>query len=304
MFLDFNGILYDYFDGETDLKNKVIRFVGEAEARIREDYLRIFRYFRFHARFGSAAKHDLETLTTIRDNLNGLEKISGERIWTEMKRILVIRNCFDVIDVMLNDIQIGKHMGFRPHSQPINFDERSETENYCKDLSEFKKILSNLTSGVDSGLIKGWEASTLFASLIEDPEELLGVVKRLKLSNVERDSILYIIKNRENFGNYRLSDFKKQLALTKKPEQNKMRQSIIDCMKYCGLFDQISTLSKWTIPDFPFTGLLVKGRVNNSKLIEIVLNELKMFWVNSEFKCTEDDLKLELEKVLTKQKYK
>ena len=41
MFLDLNGILYDYFDGENDLKNKRIRFVGDTASRIREDYLRI-----------------------------------------------------------------------------------------------------------------------------------------------------------------------------------------------------------------------------------------------------------------------
>ena len=300
MFLDLNGILYDYFNGETDLKNKVIRFVGEAEARIKEDYLRIFRYFRFHARFGCADKHDLQTLTTIKDNLNGLEKISGERIWAEMKRILVLRNCLDVIKVMFNGIQIGEYMGFKPNSHSIN----EKSEDFSRDLSEFEKVLSNLKSGVDSKVITEWHSSTLFASLIKDSDELLEVVKRLKLSNIERDSILYIITNRQNILNCSLFDLRKQLALSPKPNQNNLRKAIIECLKYCGLFNQINEISEWTIPTFPFTGHLIAGKVKKRQLIKDIIDELKMFWINSEFKCNEDDLKVEMERILLKDKYK
>ena len=297
MFLDLNGNLYDYFNGETDLKNKVICFVGEPEARIREDYLRIFRYFRFHARFGCAAKHDSFTLNTIKDNIVGLEQISGERIWAEMKRILTIRDCLDVISVMFNDIRIGKYLGFKSESY-------KSSDDCCCDLTEFTEVLSKLKSGVDLGVMTSWEPSTLFASLIKDSDELFTVVKRLKLSNIERDSIHYIITNRKTLVNCTTSDLRKQLALSPKPNQNNLKKSIIECMKYCGLFSQIESISNWKIPDFPFTGHLIAGRVNKRSLIKDIIDEMKLFWAESDFQSTEQDLKIQLEEILQKEKYK
>lgn len=47
LFLGLDGMLYDFFNGYEDLKNKKIRFVGKATERIQEDYLRILRYFRY-----------------------------------------------------------------------------------------------------------------------------------------------------------------------------------------------------------------------------------------------------------------
>ncbi|EPQ17453.1 CCA tRNA nucleotidyltransferase 1, mitochondrial [Myotis brandtii] len=90
MFLGFDGTLYDYFNGYEDLKNKKVRFVGHAKKRIQEDYLRILRYFRFYGRIvDKPGDHDPETLEAIAENAKGLGGISGERIWVELKKILV-----------------------------------------------------------------------------------------------------------------------------------------------------------------------------------------------------------------------
>ncbi|XP_025230901.1 CCA tRNA nucleotidyltransferase 1, mitochondrial isoform X2 [Theropithecus gelada] len=90
MFLGFDGTLFDYFDGYEDLKNKKVRFVGHAKQRIQEDYLRILRYFRFYGRIvDKPGDHDAETLEAIAENAKGLAGISGERIWVELKKILV-----------------------------------------------------------------------------------------------------------------------------------------------------------------------------------------------------------------------
>ena len=89
MFLGLDGSVYDYFYGYEDLLARKVRFVGNAETRIKEDYLRILRYFRFYGRISdSANNHDEDILKTITDNADGLERISGERIWLELKKIL------------------------------------------------------------------------------------------------------------------------------------------------------------------------------------------------------------------------
>ena len=86
MSMSFEGELQDPFGGEADLRAGVVTFVGDAEKRIREDYLRILRWFRFRGRFGNQ-----DTLTD-RDAVlhlcKGLEQISRERVWSEVKQIL------------------------------------------------------------------------------------------------------------------------------------------------------------------------------------------------------------------------
>ena len=88
MSMDTKGNLFDYFGGQEDLKNKVVRFVGDAKTRIEEDYLRILRYFRFAARFD--AQMDQETLDIFSDPevLAGLNRVSVERFWLEMSKLL------------------------------------------------------------------------------------------------------------------------------------------------------------------------------------------------------------------------
>lgn len=82
-----DGRLFDYFGGACDLAAGRVRFVGTAAGRIAEDYLRILRFFRFHARFGHAAP-DAEAIAAIRDGVPGLAILSVERVWSEVKRIL------------------------------------------------------------------------------------------------------------------------------------------------------------------------------------------------------------------------
>jgi tRNA nucleotidyltransferase/poly(A) polymerase len=98
MYLDFDGIIHDYFGGEYDLMHNLIKFVGNAEERITEDGLRILRFFRFSARFGS--EMDIETLDVIRRNAALLDNISRERIWLEMSKLLVAPHRYRVLAAM------------------------------------------------------------------------------------------------------------------------------------------------------------------------------------------------------------
>ena len=88
MSMDFEGNVYDYFGGREDLKNKVVRFVGIAELRVEEDYLRILRYFRFAARFDSTMNQDDLDLFSDGDVLDKLNLVSVERFWQEMQKLL------------------------------------------------------------------------------------------------------------------------------------------------------------------------------------------------------------------------
>jgi poly(A) polymerase/tRNA nucleotidyltransferase (CCA-adding enzyme) len=82
-----DGAVFDPFGGIADLAAGRVRFVGDAAGRIAEDYLRILRFFRFHARYGRPPP-DPDALTAIRAGVPGLARLSAERVWSELLRVL------------------------------------------------------------------------------------------------------------------------------------------------------------------------------------------------------------------------
>lgn len=87
MSMDRGGVVFDYFGGREDLAAGRLRFVGDAAARIAEDYLRILRFFRFHARFGRVAPDDA-TLAAIAARVPGMTRLAVERVWRELRGLL------------------------------------------------------------------------------------------------------------------------------------------------------------------------------------------------------------------------
>lgn len=85
--MDAEGALWDYFGGRADLAAGRVRFVGDPATRLAEDYLRVLRFFRFHARYGRGAP-DPAALAAIRAAVPGLARLSAERVWMELKRLL------------------------------------------------------------------------------------------------------------------------------------------------------------------------------------------------------------------------
>ena len=81
------GQVIDPLGGLPDLLARRLRFVGDAGERVREDYLRILRFFRFHAIYGDDG-FDAQALAAIADNLAGLETLSRERVGGEMRKLL------------------------------------------------------------------------------------------------------------------------------------------------------------------------------------------------------------------------
>ncbi len=94
-----DGDVFDYFDGIPDLRAGHVRFVGDPALRIAEDYLRILRYFRFQARYG-AGHPDPAATAAIRTGIPGLAQLSGERVWSELKRILATPDPWPTITLM------------------------------------------------------------------------------------------------------------------------------------------------------------------------------------------------------------
>lgn len=99
MSLGADGALYDYFGGRADLAEGRVRFVGEAGTRLAEDYLRALRFFRFWARYGRGGP-DREAVLAIRAAVPGLARLSAERVWSEIKRLLAAAEPAEALALM------------------------------------------------------------------------------------------------------------------------------------------------------------------------------------------------------------
>jgi poly(A) polymerase len=87
LYADAAGEVIDLVGGLADIETRTVRFIGDAETRIREDYLRILRYFRFFAVYGTG-RPDAAALRAMARAKDGLNRLSAERVWSELKKLL------------------------------------------------------------------------------------------------------------------------------------------------------------------------------------------------------------------------
>ncbi|KAL1230143.1 CCA tRNA nucleotidyltransferase 1 [Trichinella spiralis] len=256
MFMDFDGTVYDYFGGVDDLKKRRILFVGDPNQRIQEDYLRILRYFRFYGRLSDKSdEHDLSTLSAIKHNAEGLSSISGERIWLELKRIVVGRHGHSVIATMF-DCGIYPYIGL-PKNPPIeNFAEVFITAEAFKPLS-----------------------ITMISALLENEQQICDLNSRLKLSTEERVICEFIVGKRDEAK--KITDLQHQANYKRSCE----------LMKYHGFGDALKIIESWKPPKFPVTGhMLAHLNIKPGPVMTVILTRLFQKWMNSEFQMTAGEL--------------
>lgn len=101
MYLDKDKNLYDYHDGLKDLNDRIVRFVGDADKRVKEDALRILRFFRFATRF-KAFNLDQDAINAITNNIDMLDKLSVERVHSEFTKIFSTEDNLWAFNTMRN----------------------------------------------------------------------------------------------------------------------------------------------------------------------------------------------------------
>lgn len=99
LYVDARGTLYDYVGGYRDCLDGVVRFIGDPEARIHEDHLRILRFFRFQASYGRTAI-DADGLAAVLKNKDLVGRLPAERVLNEMSRLLTADNAPDIVALM------------------------------------------------------------------------------------------------------------------------------------------------------------------------------------------------------------
>lgn len=193
MSLDFDGKLYDYFGGQEDLEDRVVRFVGVDLLRVTEDYLRILRYFRFAARFDAAMEPATLTMFSKPEILDGLSKISVERYWMEMQKLLVSENRVRIVEAMVKSY-VARAIGlFRFNPDQLDLSDDAVTAlSTMIEVDEVEGFLKYWKLSVDEAnklrfLVRHRNTTPIFNDTIED----------WLVDNVPRDWIISLAKLNE-----------------------------------------------------------------------------------------------------------
>lgn len=276
MFLGIDGSVYDYFYGHDDLKVRRVAFVGEADKRIKEDYLRILRYFRFYGRVAeNPDSHEEKTLKAIHDNVAGLERISGERIWSELKKILQTRFAGELVRKM-HQVDVLNHCGLPARPNMTEFD---ALWNRSRHLS--------------------LQPVTLLAAMLMSEEEAIALNDRLKMSAYDRDLVIFIITNREDKPNLKPLLPYQRLVVNSKRKVSEMKEWVVELLKYQNS-PLLEEFKAWEVPRFPVTGNMLKEKgISGGRQMGAVLNGLKSYWVGNDFKPSVEDILQQIPDVLS-----
>jgi poly(A) polymerase len=282
LYLDRNGELVDLVDGLADIETKTVRFIGDADLRITEDYLRVLRFFRFFAHFGGG-RPDADGIRAAARHKEGIAKLSAERVWAELKKLLAAR---DPSRALLWMRQSGVLTEVLP-----------ETEKW----------------GIDSihGLVHaeeafGWEPDPLLRLLaIVPPDEarLEAMAKRLKMSRAEARRLQAYARAEDPAHGatdvvfhkhaYRASGpaLMDRLKLKLASARMRARSETGALAEAAGYARLIERLGKWQRPVFPISGkdLSDLGLKQGPKL-GALLSDLEEAWISSNFIMTRDDL--------------
>eukprot|EP00095_Tigriopus_kingsejongensis_P004338 maker-scaffold1550_size36032-snap-gene-0.13 protein:Tk04338 transcript:maker-scaffold1550_size36032-snap-gene-0.13-mRNA-1 annotation:"poly(A) polymerase " len=275
MFLDLEGNLYDFCNGAEDLENRHVVFVGDPVKRIQEDYLRILRYFRFFGRISRTSdSFDPPTIEAIQANVNGLEQISGERIWVEWRKIMGGRFSHEIMIKML-EVGLGPYIGL------------PEAPN----LEEFLRV---------SSLAPPMRPITRIASLLPAERDVMTLHARLKLSGYERDLARFLVAQRDLAKPENALQTYQNLIVDHKGKQSDGQEWCCELLKYRGQDRLLKELEGWVPPRFPVSGNdLVEQGCKKGVIMSLVLKELKERWKTSAFQASKDDLMQELPQVLS-----
>ncbi len=275
LYAEADGTVIDPVGGLADIESRTLRFIGDAEARIREDYLRILRFFRFFAWYGSG-RPDAEGLRACTRLKAGLEGLSVERVWSELRRLL---QAPDPSRALLWMRQTGVLGLVLPESEKWGIDA-------IHPLVATERQL-------------GWPPDPLLrlsAIVPPDPARMETMARRLKLSNAETARLVNramaepadaalsepVLARRLYSGDPRAVDDRIRLAFAQARGRAGEDAGAIEAA--AGFLRQLRFIEGWHRPVFPVGGSdLVELGMKPGKNLGEVLKRLEREWAEGGF---------------------
>ena len=275
IYSDYDGNIFDPYNGKEDLEKGEVNFIGNPDKRIQEDYLRILRYIRFFLHY-SKNKHREETIKSIRRNLDGITKISKERLINELEKILNTK--------VLQSISKDK---FSLEILEIIFPQLKYFNIFSKLNSYAKKILNEV------------DFTLLISLLIIDETD--NVDYFLYKFNISK-------KNQERIKN--LDDFHKDKTTIKKFSKknlNKLfyykgKENVIDILNFKifkskildnDILELLNFYKDKPMPQLPVRAntLMEKYKIPQGKILGDMLKIIEEEWVNNNFQISDQQIK-------------
>lgn len=268
-----DGEVIDLVGGVADLQAGSVRFVGDATTRIREDYLRILRLFRFHAWYGKG-EIDSEALRAAAAEKAGLAQLSGERVQKELLRLLEADDPAPVLRVMAACGILGELL---PGSLSIARLER--------------------LAAIDAEAFFKPDAILRLAALLpNDPALAEAVAKKLRFSNADAERLLDVAAVREKIVSYlSVKEVRKLLyRLGTGPFKDRVFLKWAEDPKDSNAVQWrmlLAVADAWVRPTFPLTGreVMLAG-VPEGPLVGRILAEVEDWWIDADF--IEDEFSL------------
>ena len=288
LYADLDGTYYDPFDGAADLAAGRVRFVGDAETRIREDVLRILRFFRFHAHFGRGAP-EAEGFAACRRLSNLLPTLSGERVAAELLKLLKAPEPASTVALMAD---AGVLAAVLPEA------------------GTSARLRALVTV---EGVTVGADSVRRLATLVDGGASAAGAVAgRLRLSNIQRQRLARLVvppahpnpdwNARTARGwLYRLgAETFRDLVLLAWADAATGASPRRDAEGWRALLDQAET---WRVPRLPIGGDdVMKLDVASGPEVGRLLGEVEAWWVDGDFQAGRTQALEQLARIMKKEK--
>ena len=275
IYADIEGRIFDPLNGRSDLKNKLIKFIGSPEERIQEDYLRILRYFRFFLQY-SDNKHDEGVLKSIKKYINGINHLSKERIFDELKKILILKNLYKIFaENKSREIILSIFPQFK----------------YYERLMVFNKINRNIIKNYDSCLI-------LALLVVDKSNNHEYFCHKYKTSNIIKKRLSNISQNFENIKSksfFSIENIKKKIYLLGKDRVIDLLlfSLCLNKFKNINILELINYTQAYKMPKFPISGNYLKEQgYHDGILLGDKLKKLEEKWINNNFVIDKNDIKI------------
>jgi len=270
LYADREGNIFDPTGGGVDdISRRRIVFVGEAETRIREDFLRILRFFRFHAWYGSGDP-DPAGLDCCGRLRAGLTMISAERIWMETRKLLAAPRPLAALEAM-------HHAGVLDQLFP---DARGLTL-----ISRLLEVEGTAKATADPLL-------RFLALFWKDPTAVRHVAARLKMSNEERDRLCFAAQEETPLRDD-MTPREVRAAVYRAGQQVVVDRAMLEWARGGSLrWSEVICLARsWVRPVLPVSGrdLLAVGAIAGPEMGS-ALRRLEAVWIESDFTLGREDL--------------
>lgn len=272
VYADLYGNVFDYYNGITDLENGIVRFIGNPDERVKEDYLRIMRFFRFYSIF-SKKTIDKNALKACVDNKDGLRTISIERVRDELFKLLVTPKAAETMQIIF---------------------EKEILSYFLPSKSTHFEALQHLTELVEDMKYEGNFLRRLFVFYQPNSSEAENIAQTLRFSKKQKD--IFVSWAKINLMPENISTPTQRLRFIYRYGKTFCLDKIlltaaiynIDSSKAANVLQEVEDA---VVPIFPLRGRdLIEHDIASGEKIGQTLDLLEQQWIDSNFNLTRNEL--------------